>query len=312
VANFVFHCVKFHLMSTKSRITKPIFENILPSFGSSFAFRQFNEENCSSLPYWHCHPEYEITFVSNGRGKRQIAEHISYYQEGDLIFLGPNIPHLGFAQEVYESHYEIVIQMRGDFLGEDFMTTPELADIKQLFERAKSGITFYGHTKWVIGEMLTKMTQMDNFHRLIELLKVLHLLATSQDFVPLNINHVSAEVKPQDHQRMSRIFEFVEENFKRQFSQDEIASHVSLTTPAFCRFFKKLNHKVFTDFLNEYRVARACNLLAGDAEGISGVCFESGFNNLSHFNKQFKLVTGQTPSEYRRSLRKFVLSSSPA
>ncbi|MBI1227621.1 MAG: helix-turn-helix domain-containing protein [Bacteroidetes bacterium] len=290
------------------RIGKPIFENIQPTFGSSFTFRQFTEENCSSLPYWHCHPEYEIVFISNGRGKRQIAGHISYYHEGDLVFLGPNIPHLGFAQELYEEHQEIVIQLKGDFLGNDFLEKPEMGAVKQLFERAKSGVTFYGHTKWVIGEMLTKMTQMDNFHRLLELLRVLQLLATSEDFVPLNINHVSAEVKPQDHQRMRKVFEFVEENFRRQFLQDEVAGHINMTTPAFCRFFKKLNHKVFTDFLNEYRIARACNLLAGDSQSISTVCFDSGFNNLSHFNKQFRLVTGQTPSEYRKSLRNFVMS----
>ncbi len=297
-------------MESKTRIGKPIFENIQPSFGSSFTFRQFSEENCSSLPYWHCHPEYEIVFVSNGRGKRQIAEHISYYQEGDLIFLGPNIPHLGFAQEVYEKHQEIVVQLRGDFLGNDFLETPEMAAIKQLFERAKSGVTFYGHTKWVIGEMLTKMTQLDKFDRMVELLKVLQILATSQDFVSLNINYVSAEVKPQDHLRMRQVFEFVEENFRRQFLQDEVAGHINMTTPAFCRFFKKLNHKVFIDFLNEYRIARACNLLAGDSQSISAVCFDSGFNNLSHFNRQFRQVTGQTPSEYRRSLRNFVISPS--
>ncbi|MBK9017515.1 MAG: AraC family ligand binding domain-containing protein [Saprospiraceae bacterium] len=79
------------------RIGKPIFENIQPSFGSSFTFRQFTEENCSSLPYWHCHPEYEIVFITNGRGKRQIAEHISYYEDGDLIFLGPEHPAFGFC-----------------------------------------------------------------------------------------------------------------------------------------------------------------------------------------------------------------------
>ena len=290
------------------RIGKPIFENIQPSFGSSFTFRQFTEENCSSLPYWHCHPEYEIVFISNGRGKRQIAEHISFYEDGDLIFLGPNIPHLGFAQELYEKHQEIVVQLRGDFLGKDFLNQPEMAAVQQLFERAKSGITFHGHTRWEVGQILVKMSEMDNFYRLLELLKALQLMATSPEFEPLNINHVSAEVKPQDHYRMRRVFELVEENFNRQFLQDEVASHVNMTTPAFCRFFKKLNHKVFTDFLNEYRVARACNLLAGDSEGISSVCFDSGFNNLSHFNKQFKIVTGQTPSDYRRSLRKFVLS----
>ncbi|MBK9017514.1 MAG: helix-turn-helix transcriptional regulator [Saprospiraceae bacterium] len=201
-----------------------------------------------------------------------------------------------------------MVQLRGDFLGKDFLNQPEMAAVQQLFERAKSGVTFHGHTRWEVGQILVRMSEMDNFYRLVELLKVLQLMATSPEFEPLNINHVSAEVKPQDHYRMRRVFEFVEENFNRQFLQDEVASYVNMTTPAFCRFFKKLNHKVFTDFLNEYRVARACNLLAGDSQGISSVCYDSGFNNLSHFNKQFKIVTGQTPSDYRRSLRKFVLT----
>jgi AraC-like DNA-binding protein len=149
---------------------------------------------------------------------------------------------------------------------------------------------------------------VDNFYRLIDLLKVLQIMATSDEFNSLNINHVSAEVKPQDHYRMEQVFGFVEANFSQQFSQVEVANHIGMTTPAFCRFFKKLNHKVFTDFLNEYRVARACNLLSGDAYSIIQVCYASGFNNVSNFNKQFKAVTGQTPSDYRRNLRKFVLS----
>ncbi|MBI5917595.1 MAG: helix-turn-helix transcriptional regulator, partial [Bacteroidetes bacterium] len=148
----------------------------------------------------------------------------------------------------------------------------------------------------------------DKFYRMVELLKVLQIMASSQECTPLDIRHMSVEVKPHDHQRMKKVFEFIEENFQRQFSQEEVAAAVNMTTPAFCRFFKKLNHRVFTDFLNEYRVARACNLLSRDHRSISDVSFESGFSNLSHFNKQFKLVTGYTPTHYRRNLRNFVVS----
>lgn len=291
------------------RSKEPIFENIQPSFGSSFTLRRFTEENCSSLPYWHCHPEYEIVFISNGRGKRQIADHISFYENGDLILLGPNIPHLGFAQELHEQHVEVVVQMREDFLGKDFLDRPEMAEVKQLFDRAKSGLTFHGHTRWEVGRMLQEMVDMDKFFRMVELLKVLQIMANSQESTPLDIRHMSVEVKPHDRQRMKKVFEFIEENFHRQFSQEEVAQAVNMTTPAFCRFFKKLNHRVFTDFLNEYRVARACNLLSRDHRSINDVSFESGFSNLSHFNKQFKLVTGYTPTHYRRNLRNFVVSS---
>lgn len=287
---------------------KPIFESIQPGFGSSFTFRKFTEENCSNLPYWHCHPEYEIVFVSNGKGKRQIGDHVSHYEEGDLIFLGPNIPHLGFAQELHEQHVEVVVQMRGDFLGRDFLDRPELADVRQLFERSLTGLVYHGHTRWEVGQILQNMVHMDNFFRLVELLKVLQIMARSSECHSLNINHLSVEVKPHDHQRMKRIIEFIQDNFNRQFAQEEIAAAVNMTTPAFCRFFKKLNHKTFTEFLTEYRVANARNLLAGEHLSIGDVSFESGFNNISHFNKQFKAVTGNTPSQYRRNLRQFVLS----
>ena len=287
---------------------KPIYENIHPCFGSSFTIRRFTEENCSNLPYWHCHPEYEIVFISNGHGKRRIGEHISYYENGDLIFLGPNIPHLGFAQELHEQHVEVVVQMKEDFLGRDFFSRPELADVRQLFDRAKSGITFHGHTRWEVGQILQNMVDMDNFFKLLELLKALQTMAKSTECTSLNINYMSLELKPQDHQRMSKVYKFVEENFSRSFSIDEVSETINMAPSTFCRFFKKLNHRTFIDFLNEYRIMHACNLFSGEHLGIGAVSYECGFNNLSHFNKQFKAVTGETPTAYRRNLRNFLLS----
>ncbi|MEK7256253.1 MAG: AraC family transcriptional regulator [Bacteroidota bacterium] len=290
---------------------KPIFEEIQPTFGSSFAVRKFTEENCSALPYWHFHPEHEIVFISNGRGKRHICDHISHYEDGDLIFLGPNLPHLGFAQELYERHVEIVVQMKEDFLGKDFLHLAEMAEIRQLFERSLTGLAFHGNTKWEVGQRLQNMMNLEPPDRLIELLKVLQILAKSPDSEMLNIQRWSLEVKPQEHQRMEKIYAFVQENFQKPFLVDEVASAVNLTVPAFCRFFKKLTHRTFIEFLNEFRIAYACRLLSEDHWGIAAVSFESGFNNLSHFNKQFKIITGTSPTEYRRNLRKFLAPVPP-
>lgn len=287
---------------------KPIYEEIRPSFGSSFAFRKFDIEHGSNLPYWHCHPEYEITFISNGRGKRHIGDHISYFDEGDLIFLGPNIPHMDFSQEVYESHYEIVIQMKEDFLGPHFLDVIEMGAIKELFERAKSGLAFYGATKWDIGERLSRMVDMNSFDRLLELLRVLNILAYSPDCYAFNLNYQALEIKPQEKQRIKAIYEFIEQNFQRHFSMQEVADHVNMTVPAFCRFFKKHTHKTFVAVLNEFRIAHACSLLGEEHANIANVGYESGFNNLSHFNKQFKLITGKTPSAYRKHLKKFMVA----
>ncbi|GAB4258178.1 MAG: AraC family transcriptional regulator [Saprospiraceae bacterium] len=287
---------------------KPIYEDIRPSFGSSFAFRRFNGEQCSNLPYWHCHPEYEITFISNGRGKRHIGDHISYYDEGDLVFLGPNIPHMDFSQEVFEDHYEIVVQMKEDFLGPHFLDVIEMGAIKELFERAKSGLVFYGATKWDIGERLSRMVDMNSFDRLLELLRVLNILAYSPDCYSLNLNHQALEIKPQEKQRIRAIYDFIEQNYQRQFSLEEVAEQVNMTVPAFCRFFKKHTHKTFVAILNEYRIARACALLGEEHANIANVGYECGFNNLSHFNKQFRLYTGKTPTGYRKHLKKFMVA----
>lgn len=285
---------------------KAVLEKIEPVFGNSFTIRKFeNSEQCNK-PNWHFHPEYEIVFVSNGRGKRHIGDHVSYFEDGDLIFLGPNLPHFGFTDEIFEPHVEIVVQLKEDFLGQDFLASPELVKIKQLFERSAGGLTFLGQTKINIGERLLHLMELPHFNRLLELLDILHQLGQSEEFEVLNARGYALEVNPQDHDRMNRLYEFVQKNFQQQMRLEEVADHVNMTVPAFCRYFKKLTNKTFSHFANEYRIAHACRLLGNDDISITGVSYESGFNNLSHFNRQFKNITGLSPKGYRKNLKKVV------
>jgi AraC-like DNA-binding protein len=287
---------------------KATLEKIEPIFGNSFTIRKFTE--CDNRPYWHFHPEYEIVFISNGRGKRHIGDHISYYENGDLIFLGPNLPHFAFTEELLEQHTEVVIQMKADFLGKDFFMRPELAHIRHLFERSEQGLTFSGATKQLVGEKLVKIIELNPFDRLLELLSVLQTLATSEDYTMLKASGFAVEVSAQDHGRIETIYNYVQRNFQEEISLDEVAGQVNMTVPAFCRYFKKLTNKTFTEFVNEIRIAHACRQLADEHLSIAAVSFESGFNNLSHFNKQFRLITGVSPRDYRRNMRKMVNGSS--
>lgn len=283
---------------------KATFEKIEPIFGNSFTVRKFTQSD--NRPYWHFHPEYEIVFISNGRGKRHINDHISYFEDGDLIFLGPNLPHFAFTEELLEQHTEIVIQMKADFLGKDFFMRPELSAIRQLFERSEQGISFNGVTKQLAGEKLLKIMDLNPFDRLLELLAILQLLATAEEYNLLNASGFAVEVSAQDHNRIETIYDYVQKNFQDEVSLDEVASRVNMTVPAFCRYFKKLTNKTFTEFVNEIRIAHACRQLADEHLSIAAVSFESGFNNLSHFNKQFRLITGVSPRDYRRNMRKMV------
>ncbi len=279
--------------------SKASLEKIEPIFGSSFTLRKFTE--CNNQPFWHCHPEYEIVYISNGKGKRHIGDHISYYDDGDLIFLGPDLPHFSFTQGLNEEHTEIVVQMKEDFLGKDFLGRPEIEAIQQLFARSRQGLSFKGETKRLIGQRLMDMMPLNGFDRLIELLRTLHLMATSDEYEMLNVSGYALEVNAQDHDRMKKIYEYVEASFREEVNLDEAARRINMTTPAFCRYFKRLTAKTFTQFVNELRVAHACRLLSDEHISIAGVSYESGFNNLSHFNKQFREITGLSPRDYRKS-----------
>lgn len=285
-------------------MVKAALEKIEPGFGSSFSYRKFTGH--ASKPTWHWHPEFEIVYISNGSGKRHVGNHISYYDKGDLIFLGPNMPHFGFVDNIHEEHVEIVVQMREDFLGKQFWSQPEMFNMHLLFERAKQGLSFSGTVKKRVGSILQEMEQLPNFERLLALLKALHLLANSEEYKSLNVTGLAVEVNAQDQYRMRKIYNFVGDNYQRAIPLEEIAGEINMTVPAFCRYFRKLTRKTFTKFVNEFRIAHASKLLAEEHLSIAEICFESGFNNLSHFNKQFRLITGKSPSAYRKTLKKFL------
>ncbi|MCI5081162.1 MAG: AraC family transcriptional regulator [Saprospiraceae bacterium] len=282
---------------------KASLEKIEPGFGSSFTLRRFTDIIYCKNPSWHFHPEYEIVYISNGRGKRHVGGHISYYEDGDLIFLGPNLPHFGFTEELYEEHVEYVVQLKEDFLGKDFLHKPEMQAIRQLFERSRNGLSFSAKTKKLIGQQLDLMYQQDNFERLLTLLSILQTMATVDDYKTLNANGLAFEVNGQDQQRMQRIYAFVEEHFQEHIPLETAAKQIQMTVPAFCRYFKKLTQKTFTQFVNEFRIAHACRMLSDEHLSIANISYESGFNNLSHFNKQFKAITGTSPREYRKNLK---------
>jgi len=278
-------------------------EKIEPGFGNSFTIRRFTAEG-ENKASWHFHPEYEIVYISNGRGKRHIANHISYFEDGDLIFLGPDLPHFGFTEELFEDHEQIVVQMKADFLGAEFLQQPELQFIRQLFQRAQQGISFGAEVQRRAGARLGAMLQMNSFERLLELLRILQELATTQDYRLLDIDHFALEVNAEHFERMQIVYEYVGKHYQEALRLEQIAARVNMTVPAFCRFFKKLTSKTFTQFVNELRITQACQLLTDEHRSIAEISFESGFNNLSHFNKQFRLVTGSSPRDFRKNLRK--------
>ena len=286
------------------KAVKPIVEKINPGFGNSVLIRQYADPCRDKKPLWHVHPELELVYVNGGSGKRHIGNQVSYYQRGDLIFLGANLPHYGFTDRLTGNRSETVIQMKADFLGEQFFSIPEMKNIRKLLDKSNQGIVFHGKTKRRIGAKMEKLVSKKPFERIISLLKILNELAESTEYSLLNSEQIAIEIEPQDNKRMNIIFDHVRQNFQRTIPLPEIAEMVSMTVPAFCRYFKKISGKTFTQFVNEYRLVHAIKLLSEQTMSITEICYQSGFNNFSHFNKQFREFTGKTPSSYRNELTK--------
>ena len=276
------------------------FEKIEPEAGSSFKVVHHTEPN-SCWVFWHHHPEYEIVYLPFGSGKRHIGQHISRYENGQLLFIGPNVPHLNLSHGVEQQFEEVVVQLREDFMGTDFLNRPEVAAIRRLFERAKLGLSFGSETRQQVGPLLMELPTLPPFDRMLSLLRIFQYLATTQDVVPLHADGIHFELNPREQERINRIYQYVEQNYAHPLNLEEVADLVSLTIPAFCRYFRRITQMTFTEFVNEYRVNQAQRLLHS-ARTVADVGFAVGFNNLSHFNKTFKAVTGQTPSAYREEL----------
>jgi len=277
-------------------------ENIQPDADSSFKI--LLTPNLNELFYWHFHPEYEIVYVEADQGIRHIGDHISRYEGSDLALIGPNIPHLNFDYGVKTIAETVVVQMKEHFLGASFFELPEIAAINDLFERAKSGLAFYGETKKLAADKLKMLTSLNHFDQLIALLQVFQLLAASKETICLNTRPIAKASVLKEQQRLHRIYHFIESRYMEAIDIKEVAAVSNLSVAAFCRYFKKSTHLTFTDFLNQYRINQAKKILMQD-KSVTAACYECGFENLSHFNKTFKKFAGENPTAFKKKQRTF-------
>lgn len=275
-------------------------EEVKADAGSSF---KVFSPSLRDLFYWHFHPEYEIVYLEGASGTRHVGDHISHYHGSDLVFIGPNIPHLNFDYGIHTDYEQVVVQMKEEFLGKEFLHLPELSAVRQLFDKARYGLSFSGSTKQHVGECLKRLPAMNHFEQLVELLRIFQLLATTTEVQLLNTRPALNRSFAKEQERMKQIYQYIEANYQQSINVNEIAAAVHLTTPAFCRYFKRNTRMTFTDFVNQYRVNQAKNVLLQD-HTVTEACYRSGFENLSHFNRTFRKFAGQNPSVFKKQMLK--------
>lgn len=272
-------------------------ENIQPDAGSSFKILLTPRLN--EIFYWHFHPEIEIVYVEAAKGIRHIGDHISTYEGSDLALIGSYIPHLNFDYGVKATVETVVVQLKEKFLMDGFDSLPEMQAIIGLFEKAKTGLAFHGETKKIAGEKLKQLSRLDRFSQLMELLNIFQMLANSDEYSKLNARPISNQSVLKQQERIHKIYQYVETHFQEPIDMKEVSQVVNLTIPAFCRYFRKSTKLTYTGFVNQYRIHHARKLLL-QGKNVTEACFDSGFENLSYFNKAFRKITGENPSAFKK------------
>lgn len=274
-----------------------------------YSFNLFVQDSPYFGTPWHYHPEYEIVLVEESIGKRFIGSHVSDFKPGNLCMIGAYLPHYYRNEDKYYDKNSnlrarsFVIHFLEDFMGEKFMNLPECQQLKSLLERSKAGLDFGSKTVKKVAPLIRNLNNLTSINRLMELIDILTILAESDDVQELTTNPIYMENEV-DSNRISGVYTFVMQNYQKDIDLGRVAKMVNMSESAFSRYFKKRTRRTFSQFVTEIRIEHACKLLTKDNMSISGVSEESGFNNLSNFNRQFKLIKGTTPLAYRNSYLK--------
>jgi AraC-like DNA-binding protein len=271
---------------------------------ADYSFNLFVQDAPYFSTPWHYHPEYEIVLVLESTGKRFVGSSITDFKEGDLCMIGSYLPHYyRNEEEFYSKDYKfkaksLVIHFLEDFMGDKFLQLPESQAIKALLERSKRGLSFGEKTVAKVTPKFKNLPHLTGMERLLEMVSILKILSESEDKQDLTTNPISLRNEV-DSARMNKVFEFVMLKYQEEIQLKDVADLANMSESAFSRYFKKRTRRTFTQFLAEIRIEHACKLLMVDKLSVAEISFESGFNNLSNFNRQFKAIKKITPLTYR-------------
>ena len=285
---------------------KASLEHLSSGKNQTFQLKEISQSRFDA-PY-HFHPELELTLIISGEGKRFVGNQVNDFSAGDLVLLGENVPHCWqntrenlLIEQDPNGCQALVIHFSKEFLGPDFLEKEEFQSIKRLMEQAKTGFQIVGETQDRIVRELLLLKDLDPFQRMISFLNMLHVLSNSpSDLRAIESTEKVYDLSQIDLERINKVYAYVIANYTQEVHLDEVAHLANMTETAFCRYFKKTTHKTFVELVTEFRIKHACQLLRNTSKTMVEICFESGFGNLSHFNKQFKQWMHMPPLQYRK------------
>ncbi len=257
---------------------------------------------------WHYHNNFEISFITEGTGRRIVADSIEEFQPGDLVFIGRNLPHVWIAEKenrvLTDRTLEMVfLQFSAQILFPQLLEMPEFGNIKRAIELSERGIQIVGQTLNEVSEIMLQLPYLKGFDRMNHFLRMMDIVGKSSTNIVLASEDYIRKRFTTSNKRIAILHDYLMNHYRESVDLKILAELVNMAEGSLCRFFKMNVGSSIFEYLNRIKVDFACQLLMNPEMSILEVCLDSGFNNLSHFNKQFRKNMGISPSEYRRRFK---------
>jgi len=283
-----------------------LLEKIEVKEDESFSIRIFQDNLNEST--WHYHNNYEISFITEGSGKRIVADSIVEFQPGDLVFIGRNLPHTWIADKealtpTKRTLEMVYLQFSSDILAPQLLALPEFRHVAKALALSERGIQIVGQTLNEVSEIMLQLPYLKGFERLLKLFSMLDIIGNSNTIIELASKEYLITRFISADKRIANIHEYLMNNYHNEVDLKRLAELVNMAEGSLCRFFKSKMDITIFEYLNQIKTDFACKLLMDNDLSILNICLDSGFNNLSHFNKQFKKTTGVTPTEFRKRFK---------
>lgn len=280
-----------------------LFEKITVKEGESFFIGIFQDNLEKST--WHYHNNYEISFITEGSGKRIVGDSIEEFQPGDLAFIGRNLPHVWIADKETRTPSNralemVFLQFTSNVLSPQLLNLPEFSYVKRSVDLSERGIQIIGQTLNEVSEIMLQLPYLKNFDRMLHFFKMMDIIGKSKTNIQLASKEYFKLRFKTGNNRIAAIHEYLMNSYREEVDLKKIAELVNMAEGSLCRFFKMNMGITVFEYLNQIKTEFACKLLMDQDLSITEVCLDSGFNNISHFNKQFKRYTSVTPSDYRK------------
>ena len=277
-----------------------------PAIPDGQSWTLFDRRLDAEIPFqWHYHREYELTLTLNSRGQRYVGDHFSPYGDGDLVLLGPNLPHTWASSGKIEEdrpHRALVIWFRPEWADRLAGGLAEFSKIAPLLKRAAQGLRFSPATGEAVRSRLAGLVRLEPPQRLLVLLGVLLTLAADGDAVPLASPSFGLPDFPQaERLRIGRVLDHIHDRYREAVSVEGLAALANLSVSGFHRMFRKHMQMTALDYIAQLRIGFACRSLVATTKPIARIAEDVGFDNLSNFNRRFRALKKMTPREFRQA-----------